>query len=1036
MSNNISYKSNSIYKIAARVLAYIQIVVASLVLIGWVLDLDVLKNIIPGLATMKFNTAVCFIAAGFSLLYNLAEKKNLSIGLAAVVIAIPVLTLLEYIFVVNFGIDELLFKDYQTSPDLFPGRIAIATSIDFVLVGAALILLNYKDKVRIIIGQLIAALVMLVALVALAGYLFNAQALYQISIYSTVALHTASLFFLFSIALQFIKWDSGFIGTITNDRHSGITARRLLLPALIIPLIFGGICAYYVKINLIDYSMGFSLFAVSTFLFFSLLIWLNSNLIQKNEEEFIKISNAVNQTDDMVFITNAKGIIEYVNPAFERDTGYSPHEIIGNTPRIIKSSLQDDAYYKTLWDTIIAGKIFRGTPINRKKNGEHYIAQQTISPIRNFRGEITHFVSTCKDITNLKKAEEELSRSEKQYRQLFETTSDLIQVTSPEGKILFANSTWHKVLGYTEAELLNLHIDDIIHPDELAKCYEFFKRSLNGEKFEYVVSRFVSKRGKFIDVEGSISCQTGDHNSQKITCFLRDVTERKRTEIDLIKFKHVIEQGSVSVVITDIEGKIEYVNPHFTSLTGYQLNEVLWKTPRVLSSGYHNQEFYQELWATIISGNIWRGELLNKKKNGETYWALVIISPIYNLEGKITHFAGIEEDITDKKKLFEELVVAKEKAEEMNKVKSYFFANMSHELRTPLIGILGFSEVLKDSLESDEDLRSMAETILVGGNRLLNTLNLILNISKVESDKLEKKIFALNIVPHLKRVFEKYKRDAVQLGLDYQFTSVSEEIICKVDSVLVENIFNQIVNNAFKFTHQGSVSIHATVTDSKAVVTVTDTGIGIPKDKQDIVWYEFRQASEGLSRSFEGTGLGLTIAKKYAEAIGGKIFVTSEEGKGSTFTVELPLAIGSSVEEKIEVSDAQIKTGKNKISSEMKTVLFVDDDFVAIEVVRRILSQLYKLEFANSGKEALEKVNAKVYDAILMDINLRRDMDGVMVTYEIRKLKKYKDIPIIAITAFAMEEEREEFLSKGMTHYISKPFSKQALIKLMAEVFN
>lgn len=525
-----------------------------------------------------------------------------------------------------------------------------------------------------------------------------------------------------------------------------------------------------------------------------------------------------------------------------------------------------------------------------------------------------------------------------------------------------------------------------------------------------------------------------------VTCAAINITERKKRETEIRKLSLGIEQNLASVAITDRDGVIEYINPHFTKITGYSFDEVLGKNFDIIKSGRTSQEVYDDLWDTIRSGKIWRGELLNKKKNGDLFWESTSISPMKNDSGEITNFIAIQEDVTEKKNLVEDLIVAKDKAEEMNRVKSYFFANMSHELRTPLIGILGFSEMLRDTLEYDEDLHNMAEVIYGGGQRLLNTLNLILNISKLEANLLEVKLEDVDILPFLRKIFETYTLLAKRAKLKYQFHIAAAQIICTVDANLFNNIFDNLLNNAIKFTSDGGVELSATIQGTHAIVKVSDTGIGIAKNKQEIIWEEFRQASEGLSRSFEGTGLGLTIAKKYTEAMGGKIFIESEEGKGTTFTVELPLAGEKFVEERPK-EEVKIKSRKpeiteaTEISERDKTILLVEDDYVAIDVVKRILISKYKLDFAVTGDEALEKASAFTYDAILMDINLRKGMDGAQVTQILRKDDRYKNIPIIALTAFAMEEEKSEFLSKGMSHYLSKPFTKNELLGIMEIAF-
>lgn len=638
--------------------------------------------------------------------------------------------------------------------------------------------------------------------------------------------------------------------------------------------------------------------------------------------------------------------------------------------------------------------------------------------------------------------------------------------------------------------------------------------------------------------------------------------ERKRIEEQTIKLSKAIEQSPSSIIITDIDGKIEYVNPKFSQVTGYSYKEAVGQNPRFLKSGSHDHKFYESLWKTILSGNDWRGEFLNRKKSGELYWEDAVISPLFNDQGEITHFIAVKEDITekklmleqivesesrfrsiwensldgmrlldengiivdvndaycklvgmevnqlrgkplnvvyeikdnsqeavnkfrerfkkrtvekkfevetnlwngkkiwlelsnsfiefpgqrvfllsifrdvtDKKQMIDELIDAKVKAEEMNRVKSYFFANMSHELRTPLVGILGFSEVLKSELKDQPELARMIDLINTSGQRLLETLNLILNISKLEAGKLEIRMTDANIIPLLETSFNLFSTVAQKKNLEYKFNKPSDEIICRIDPSLFQNIFNNLLNNAVKFTKQGSVSLNVRLTSSSVFVDVTDTGIGIPESHQSVIWEEFRQASEGITRSFEGTGLGLTIVKKYTELLGGKISLKSKVGEGSTFTVEFP-RVKTKLDPDLEKAAERVQREiEQKLALLDYQILYVEDDAAAIDVVSLMLRGIYSLDFARSADEALEKVKAKKYDAILMDINLRRGLDGIQLTQLIREMPEYKETPIIALTAYAMEKEKQEFLSKGLSHYLSKPFRKNDLLSLLQSIF-
>ncbi len=363
--------------------------------------------------------------------------------------------------------------------------------------------------------------------------------------------------------------------------------------------------------------------------------------------------------------------------------------------------------------------------------------------------------------------------------------------------------------------------------------------------------------------------------------------EKREAEEEALKLSKAVIQSPVSIIITDRNGTIEYVNPKFTQVSGYTPDDVLGKNTRILKSGLNDDRIYVELWENILNKRDWRGEFQSKKKNGEIYWENVYISPILNEEGNISHFIALKEDITEKKKMIMDLIIEKEKAEAANRMKSNFFANMSHELRTPLIGINGFAEILMLEL-TDPNLKKMAERILEGGVRLSETLNQILDLTKMETDKMEFFSEEIDIVTEATKYVESFRYAAEKKGLEFSLSFNQPDIKFHTDQRALRSIINNLVNNAVKFTHRGKVSVNIYLISENLKIEVTDTGIGIPKENHKMIFEEFRQVSEGMNRSFEGTGLGLTLTKKLTERLGGYIALESEPGRGSTFTVVLP----------------------------------------------------------------------------------------------------------------------------------------------------
>jgi len=370
-----------------------------------------------------------------------------------------------------------------------------------------------------------------------------------------------------------------------------------------------------------------------------------------------------------------------------------------------------------------------------------------------------------------------------------------------------------------------------------------------------------------------------------------EIQNRKIIEKQLHKFSLAIEQNPVAVVITNADGNIEYVNPKFTEITGYTDAEVIGKNPRIIKSGLMKPDLYTDLWQTIKSGKIWNGELINKSKSGALYWSNKSISPIIDEQGNITNFVSIAEDITEKKKNEDELIKAKEKAEESDRLKSAFLANISHEIRTPMNGILGFAELLKEPGLDIENQMEFLGIIVQSGQRMLNIINDLIDISKIAAGATNLRIQKTNINDILQEIhlFFLPEVNKKNIHFDYHCALPGEDCYMLTDGTKLNQILTNLIKNAIKFTQKGSITFGYTCKESKFEFYVSDTGSGIPADQLEVVFERFIQGTMSLTRNHEGAGLGLAISKAYVEMLGGSIRVDTELGKGSTFTFELPI---------------------------------------------------------------------------------------------------------------------------------------------------
>ena len=397
--------------------------------------------------------------------------------------------------------------------------------------------------------------------------------------------------------------------------------------------------------------------------------------------------------------------------------------------------------------------------------------------------------------------------------------------------------------------------------------------------------------------------------------------------------------------------------------------------------------------------------------------------------------AELQEEIVKREKLGEALLIAKEAAEESSNMKSALLANMSHELRTPMNGILGFSELLYDSV-SDESQREMAFHILKSGERLMYTLNTVLDLAMLESGNLQIFNQNLNISDIINKVTDPYlpvlQSKNIKLSIDTPLN-----IQACSDEKIIERIISSLFDNAIKFTQKGSISIISSEfykeNNRWISILVEDTGLGIPNDKFDIIFKEFRQVSEGYGRSQEGTGLGLSLSLKMALLIGGTIVLKSELNKGSSFELVFPDFQVAKKEQRVEV---ELESRMLRpIDGERLNVLVVEDNIVNIDLILNFLPDNYDVVVAHNGYQAIKRAAEQHFQIVLMDINLGPGMNGIETVQEIRKSKEYSYVPFIAVTGYSDIVQQLCDNTQLFDGIITKPFTRKELMDVINGLF-
>lgn len=499
---------------------------------------------------------------------------------------------------------------------------------------------------------------------------------------------------------------------------------------------------------------------------------------------------------------------------------------------------------------------------------------------------------------NLKKQriedEESLIRERKLLRTLIDNLPVTIYVKDAECRKIIANKADLEVIG-VESE------KDIIGKTDL----ETFGRDI-GERGYLDDIRVIesgipvlNREEDFYDADGNqkwlltSKIPITDEKGQPmgLVGIGRDITEQKLAQAKILKLSKGIEQSPSTIIITDLNGTIEYVNPQFCISTGYTEEEALGQNPRIIKSGAMDTKMYEDLWKNIASGGVWRGEIQNMRKDGLLYWESATITGIKNEKGIITNYIAIKEDITERKKMQSELIASKEKAEESDRLKSAFLANMSHEIRTPLNSIIGFSELLGDPDFDEEQKQEFIQTIVLNGNSLLAIISDIMDFSMLESRQMKIRIEPIFAERLMNDVYNDFKKQASAKGLDLRIdnTMNSKDILLESDLYRIKQVFNNLVSNSIKFTETGYVEIGYRIVNEFVEFKVKDTGIGILPEYHQTIFERFRQLDTAKTRKYGGNGLGLAISKNLVELLGGRMWVESEINNYSEFFFTIPL---------------------------------------------------------------------------------------------------------------------------------------------------
>ncbi len=594
-----------------------------------------------------------------------------------------------------------------------------------------------------------------------------------------------------------------------------------------------------------------------------------------------------------VIATDLEGKISFMNEKASKITGFSIKEAAGRpVSEILLMKIKR-------FDTGLLGGYsekpegFEEEVLLISKAGEEKYIREMVTPIIDDNKRIQGTVIVIQDISREKRIEIRLKNSERKFKALVEKSPEMIFLYSTIKGGIYYSPKVNEILGYSLEKLRTdpwMFMENIL-PEDRPKIVQLYNSAGEGENFihEY---RIKDERGKVRWILEHAVCLTVSGDEKIIEGICNDITLTKQAEEKIHIQSSALNSAYNGIIIADLSGNIVWCNESIEKLSGYKKEEIIGNNPRLFQSGKQDEKFYQDLWQIIKNGKVWRSEIINRRKNGKEYYEEMSITPVKSKEGEITHFVAIKEDITERKTIEMKLIRAKEEAIRSDHLKSEFLAQMSHEIRTPINNILSSTQLLKSEMIElvDNEYRETFNIIERGGRRLIRTIDLILDMSAIQTNSykvVKKKLYLLDDI--LLPLLPEFKNAAKLKNLSFSFCSESKgNLMVWADRYSLTQIFVNLIDNAVKYTEKGEISLSVKeAAKAHIVVKVSDTGIGISKEYINDIFKPFSQEEQGYTRKFEGTGLGLALVKNYCGMNDASIKVESKKNKGTIFCVTL-----------------------------------------------------------------------------------------------------------------------------------------------------
>jgi PAS domain S-box-containing protein len=768
------------------------------------------------------------------------------------------------------------------------------------------------------------------------------------------------------------------------------------------------------------------------------------------EEKLLEIKRRyyelMEQTRDVIFVLSNQGIVVSLNHAFERITGWELKEWIGKP---FTGLLHPDDVYLVAEriSNVLKGSINHLLELRIRKKSGVYLYSEILSSPQVDNGKIIGILGIGRDITDRKLVEEALERERTLLRTLVDLLPAFIYVKDCESRFLVANdacakfmkaSSSQELIGKTDRDFYPSEDASVFRSDELKVLdgFELINKEEQSTAYNGSLRTRLTTKVALRDKDGMITGLVGTSI---------DITDAKRIEESLLiseeNFRVLFNENPFPTVLSEIpSGKIAFANKKLSELMRRDPKDILGKTANELDL-LTNPDDLEKLTSLIASqGFVDNIEVDKFFPNGLKGTDLIFMR-LLTINGK-QYCLTVIQDITERKHAEEAVIKAREKAEESDRLKSSFLANMSHEIRTPMNGILGFAELLKNKLLTGEEQNKYINIIEKSGSRMLNILNDLIDISKIESGQMNVTISDCNVNEQTEFIYNFFKPEVEGKGIHLSLKNSlpPDEAVVRTDREKIEAVLSNLIKNAIKFTEKGSIEFGYVLKSGSEPAEleffVKDSGVGVSPQLKEIIFERFRQGSESLARNYEGVGLGLSISKSFIEMIGGKIWVDNNSDNnsndtGATFYFTVPYK-----KETMETSHIAhaISPGKEESPIKSLNILIAEDDeaseILISRAFRTIGKKILKVRTGVAAVQACRSNNE--IDLIMMDIKMP-EMDGYEATRQIRQFDK--EVIIIAQTAFALMGDSEKAIEAGCNDYISKPINRDELMTIIEKYF-